>query len=58
MNAMLTRRPRATQDTSGAIGLALVMSGAVVSASPAAATPDPSESQSGIYHYFTVPKSY
>ncbi|MBX5446654.1 alpha/beta hydrolase-fold protein [Sphaerobacter sp.] len=45
------------QVTGAAIGLAMVVSGVVVSASPAAAASDPWESQSGIYHYFTVPKS-
>jgi len=40
-----------------ALGLAVVSSGLVVSASPASASPDGWESQSGIYHYFTVPKS-
>ena len=57
MNSVLRRRPRAMQVTGAAIGLAVVMSGVVVSASPAAAAPAPWESQSGIYHYFTVPKS-
>ncbi|KAF2413482.1 hypothetical protein B1729_09270 [Microbacterium sp. B35-04] len=40
-----------------ATGLVLAASLVALTAAPAAAAPDPWESQSGIYHRFTVPKS-
>lgn len=55
-NDLRTRTPRAIR-ARVAVGLAVVSSIVIASASSAAAATDPWESQSGIYHYFTVPKA-
>lgn len=55
-NELRVRPPRAMR-ARAATGLALVASLVMVAAAPAAAAPDPWESQSGIYHRFTVAKS-
>ncbi|MBD3943854.1 esterase [Microbacterium sp. NEAU-LLC] len=55
-NDLRARKPRAAGAT--AAGLAVAVAISIVTAVPAvAAAPDPWESQQGIYHYFTVPKS-
>ncbi|WP_160150909.1 alpha/beta hydrolase-fold protein [Microbacterium timonense] len=56
-NVPRTRWPHGARVQAVAAGLALVASTVIVSAAPAAAAADPWESQSGIYHYFTVPKA-
>ncbi|OCL36968.1 hypothetical protein BCR15_12875 [Tessaracoccus lapidicaptus] len=53
--ASLRRRSRIRRVVGAALAAAVVSSG--IAASPANAEPDPWESQSGIYHYFTVPKT-
>ncbi len=55
MKASQSRSPRARRVAAAAAGLAVVVP--VVTAAPAAAASDPWQSQSGIYHYFTVPRT-
>ncbi|MBW9094111.1 esterase [Microbacterium jejuense] len=50
------RRPRST-GALAATGIVVAAAISIATAVPAAAAPDPWESQKGIYHYFTVPKS-